>query len=56
MTYSLDDCMLTPFEVTRREAQQEIEAHDDADWFEFVEECGDRELYWSNEVLGWLGY
>ena len=54
--YSLDECMLTPFEITRQEAQQEIEAHDGADWFVFVEECGDREEYWSNEVLGWLGY
>lgn len=53
--YSLDECMLTPFEITRQEAQQEIEAHD-ADWFVFVEECGDRKEYWSDEVLGWLGH
>jgi hypothetical protein len=53
--YSLDECMLNPFEVTRQEAQQELKRHD-ADWFVFVEECGDRKEYWSNEVLGWLGY
>lgn len=53
--YSLDECMLNPFEVTRKEAQQELKRHD-ADWFVFVEECGDREEYWSDEVLGWLGH
>jgi len=53
--YSLDDCLLNPFPVSRAEARREIEEHD-ADWDTFIEENGDRAEYWSNEVLGWLGW
>jgi len=55
MSYSLDDCLLNPFEVSRAEARREVEQHD-ADWDTFIEENGDRAEYWSDEVLGWLGW
>jgi hypothetical protein len=55
MSYSLDDCLLNPFPVSRAEARREVENHD-ADWHEFVEEHGNRAEYWSDEVLGWLGW
>jgi hypothetical protein len=41
--------------VSRREAEQEIAAHG-ADFFEFIDEVGDRSKYIGAEVLAWLGY
>ena len=43
------------YEVTRAEARREIALHD-ADWWQFLEEVGDKEEYMGYEVLDWLGY
>ncbi|WP_178080875.1 hypothetical protein [Pseudomonas sp. B14(2017)] len=51
MTYSES----WPEEVTKREALRELRRHS-ADLTEFYADVGDKEVYTSDEVLGWLGY
>lgn len=41
--------------ISRKRAQKEVSAHQ-ADWSEFIAECGDRDTYDAQEVLRWLGY
>ena len=42
-------------EVTRKEAQREIELHG-ISFEEFLIDCGDCESYKGSKVLNWLGY
>jgi hypothetical protein len=53
--YTSEECILNPFDVTRAEAQKEIEAHG-VPFYEFVEEQGERDYYGSDQVLMFLGY
>ena len=44
-------------EVTREEARLEIAKHDvDGGFALFLQEVGDRETYYGQEILDWLGY
>ena len=42
-------------EIIRKRALQEIAKHG-ADTNEFFTDCGDKETYDAQAVLGWLGY
>ena len=42
-------------EVSRANAKREVMKHY-ADWQEFLQEVGDREVYTGQEILDWLGY
>ena len=41
--------------VSRLEARREVEKHG-ADYYEFLTEVGERDMYHGSDVLGWLGY
>ena len=46
-------------EITKARAFQELRNHGncrDEDFAEFLEECGDKEIYTASDVLRWLGY
>ena len=43
--------------ISKARAYKEFETHGvTCDWIEFVLWAGDRESYWAEDVLGWLGY
>ena len=42
-------------QVSLKQAKAEVLAHG-IDWAEFVDEVGDKKVYYSNEILEWLGY
>ena len=43
--------------ISKARAYKEFETHGvTCDWVEFVLWAGDRESYWAEDVLGWLGY
>ncbi len=41
--------------VSLKQAKAEVLAHG-IDWADFVDEVGDKKVYYSNEILEWLGY
>ena len=41
--------------VSLREAKAKVLAHG-VDWAEFVDAVGSKKVYYSNEILEWLGY
>ena len=43
--------------ISKARAYKEFETHGaECDWAEFVLWAGDKETYWAEDVLGWLGY
>ena len=46
---------ISHLEVTPREARAEIEAHGQS-WDEYVEAFGVQSVYYSDDILEWLGY
>jgi len=52
MTY---DEAMEGYQVSLKQAKAEVLAHG-IDWADFVDEVGDKKVYYSNEILEWLGY
>ena len=52
MTY---DEAMEGHQVSLKQAKAEVLAHG-IDWADFVDEVGDKKVYYSNEILEWLGY
>jgi hypothetical protein len=43
--------------ITKARAYQEFVKHSVTDdWAEFILWAGDKQEYWAQDVLGWLGY
>jgi len=43
--------------ITKARAYVEFKKHHaESDWVEFILWAGDKETYWAEDVLGWLGY
>ena len=43
--------------ITKERAYAEFKSHGVAnDWVEFILWAGDKDCYWAEDVLGWLGY
>jgi hypothetical protein len=52
MTY---DEAMEGYDVSAKQAKAEVLAHG-VDWADFVDAVGSKKVYYSNEILEWLGY